>query len=197
MSDFDVKIETFTNLTLTQAAKARDKIMEKCESEKKATLAAYTAECEEKFSKMLKENQVKISTENHRSVSKEVTECKKKIFSHREMLIGKLFDALNDKISEFKKSNEYKNYLEQCILKGIETVGKDNLLLTFDTSDKEIGEEFSKNYNAEVNFKDGLVGGVIVSAKMCAVACNMSIQASIENLKETFLENSGFSIDVM
>ena len=91
MADFDVKIETFTNLTLTQAAKARDKILEKCENGKKTALDEYSKQCGEKFSKMLKENQTKISTENHRNVSKEITECKKAVFSHREMLIEKLF----------------------------------------------------------------------------------------------------------
>ena len=112
MADFDVKIETFTNLTLTQAAKARDKILEKCENDKKTALDEYSKKCGEKFSKMLKENQTKISTENHRNVSKEITECKKAVFSHREMLIEKLFADLKGKIADYKKSGEYKDYLE-------------------------------------------------------------------------------------
>ena len=29
------------------------------------------------------------------------------------------------------------------------------------------------------------------------IACNMSFSSCIENLRETFLENSGFSIDVI
>lgn len=196
MADFDVKIETFTNLTLTQAAKARDKILEKCENDKKTALDEYSKQCGEKFSKMLKENQTKISTENHRNVSKEITECKKAVFSHREMLIEKLFADLKGKIADYKKSSEYKDYLEKCAEKGISEIGGKNFTLTFDTADKEIGGEIAEKLNAKAEFKDGLIGGVTVSGEG-NIACNMSFSSCIENLRETFLENSGFSIDVI
>lgn len=196
MADFDVKIETFTNLTLTQAAKARDKILEKCENGKKTALDEYSKQCGEKFSKMLKENQTKISTENHRNVSKEITECKKAVFSHREMLIEKLFADLKGKIADYKKSSEYKDYLEKCAEKGISEIGGKNFTLTFDTSDKETGGEIAEKLNAKAEFKDGLIGGVTVSGDG-NIACNMSFSSCIENLRETFLENSGFSIDVI
>lgn len=196
MADFDVKIETFTNLTLTQAAKARDKILEKCENGKKDALDKYSKECDAKFSKMLKENQTKISTENHRNVSKEITECKKAVFSHREMLIEKLFADLKGKIAEYKKSGEYKAYLEKCVQNGIKEAGGDKLTFTFDVSDKSVGEEICAKYGAAADFKDFLIGGVIVSGGG-NIACNMSFSSCIENLRETFLENSGFSIDVM
>ena len=163
MADFDVKIETFTNLTLTQAAKARDKILEKCENGKKTALDEYSKQCGEKFSKML---------------------------------IEKLFADLKGKIADYKKSSEYKDYLEKCAEKGISEIGGKNFTLTFDTSDKETGGEIAEKLNAKAEFKDGLIGGVTVSGEG-NIACNMSFSSCIENLRETFLENSGFSIDVI
>ncbi len=197
MADFDVKIETFTNLTLTQAAKARDKILEKCENDKKCALEEYTKECGEKFSKLIKENQNKIKTENHQRVSKEVTECKRAVFSHREMLINRLFDELADKISEYKKTDKYAEYLKKCIDDGAKKAGGKDIILTFDASDKKIGNSLCERYGFSAQFKDNLCGGVIVSASGSNIAYNMSFSAQIENLRETFLENSGFSIDVM
>ncbi|UKI36217.1 MAG: hypothetical protein L6V93_20100 [Clostridiales bacterium] len=39
------------------------------------------------------------------------------------MLIEKLFADLKGKIADYKKSGEYKDYLEKCAKKGIDEVG--------------------------------------------------------------------------
>ncbi len=194
MYNFDRKFENFTDITLSQAAQRRDEILSKCGEKKKRELARYETVCANQMKQYVEETVAKLQQSSNQAISQKITEGKKAVFSYRETLIGNLFTELDQKVDAFVKSDAYPDYVKNVIQCGENQLGGKDLLVTLDKADQTRLADLIKLLPYPVAFEDGLRGGAIVLDTKNHKVYNGSIQAVLAQLKENFLEKSGFAI---
>lgn len=194
MYDFDKKFEKFSKIILSQASEKRDEILADYEKEKISELQEFEEKCKKDYEKQSETEILNAKKECSREIAQVITERKKEIFAYRESLIDSVFEEVDKKFSEFKKSEDYFKYLVKQVSDAKNELKSDKLVITLDVSDKALADKLKNEFNAEVKTETGITGGVIVVSSETSVCCDLSYSKKISDLRETFLEKSGFSI---
>ena len=194
MYDFDKKFEKFSKIILSQASEKRDELLADYEKEKISELQEFEEKCKRDYEKQSETEILNAKKECSREIAQAITERKKEIFAYRESLIDSVFEEVDKKFSEFKKSADYFKYLVKQVNDAKKELKSDKLVITLDVSDEALAGKLKNEFNAEVKTETGITGGAIVLSSETSVCCDLSYSKKISDLRETFLEKSGFSI---
>lgn len=173
-SEVDKKIE----LIREQADEKRSELLEKAENE--ALHEAY-----DKIKACVSEEKYK----SKMTVSKAEQEARIKVLTHRENLVGKIFDSINDKLNDFTGSEAYKTFLSG-LLNG-ENTGK-NTVIYLREEDMKYESLLRITAGSECKFEADrsiAYGGLSIYDSLSSVLVNKTIDNMLEEQKKDFGSN--------
>ncbi|MBP1591094.1 MAG: hypothetical protein ILP22_03535 [Oscillospiraceae bacterium] len=126
---------------------------------------------------------------NKMTVSKAEQEARIKVLTYRENLVGKIFDSVDDKLTDFTRSDEYPAYLEG-LLDG-ENIGSDTVIYLREEDMKyesvlrrKAGNECSFEADPEIVY-----GGLSVYDRKSSVLINKTLDNMLDEQKKDFGSN--------
>ncbi len=126
---------------------------------------------------------------NRMTVSKAEQEARIKVLTYREGLVGKIFDSVNDKLTDFTCSDAYGSYLES-LLDG-EKTDKDTVIFLREEDMKyesllrrKAGNECSFEADPEIVY-----GGLSVYDRNSSVLINKTLDNMLDEQKKDFGSN--------
>jgi vacuolar-type H+-ATPase subunit E/Vma4 len=137
-------------------------------------------------------DELKLATASEISVSK--LDNKINLLKLREKYVVEIFDELDRKVIEFKKTDKY----HQCMVKCLENYNLDYTKGFFLV--KEEDKEFFENLLKEKNIKSIVkadyirLGGFKFESTELSILIDETLDSRVENQREWFQENSGFII---
>jgi vacuolar-type H+-ATPase subunit E/Vma4 len=171
-----------------------DRINQEIEYLRNKSLKKYKAKLEQEID-AYRENELdelKLATASEISVSK--LENKKNLLKLREKYVVDIFDLLDKKVIEFKKSEKY----YKCMLKCLENYNLDYTKGFFlvKEEDKDFFENLlkEKNINSAVKADYIRLGGFKFESTELSILIDETLDSRVENQREWFQENSGFII---
>ena len=126
---------------------------------------------------------------NKMTVSKAEQEARIKVLTYRENLVGRIFDSVDDKLTDFTRSDEYPAYLEG-LLDG-ENIGSDTVIYLREEDMKyesvlrrKAGNECSFEADPEIVY-----GGLSVYDRKSSVLINKTLDNMLDEQKKDFGSN--------
>ena len=126
---------------------------------------------------------------NKMTVSKAEQEARIKVLTYREGLVGRIFDSVDDKLTDFTRSDEYPAYLEG-LLDG-ENIGSDTVIYLREEDMKyesvlrrKAGNECSFEADPEIVY-----GGLSVYDRKSSVLINKTLDNMLDEQKKDFGSN--------
>lgn len=126
---------------------------------------------------------------NRMTVSKAEQEAKVALLRHREELVGRIFDSVDDKLKSFTDSDGYVSYL-RSLLKGEET-GK-NTVVYVREEDMKYESALRETAGTECSFEADrsiVYGGLSVFDSVSSVLVNKTIDNMLDEQKRDFGSN--------
>lgn len=194
MSTIDDKFENFARMAINEASAKRDSAIKELEKYKAESIKNAEEECLEKAYKNVKNGVSKARQRYDDIVSREPSDCKRQLLEYRDSLISELFASLLEKVMEYKKSDEYKQFLFNSIKDGLERAGEGDIAVTVDKSDDKFSDEIKQTFGCELNYDENIIGGCIIKNISEKKIFNNSLSEKISEVRAKFLEESKFSI---
>ncbi len=192
-SAMEAKLAAFSETVLNEAKKRSDETDAKTE-------AIRAEKTERKHNEFLEEAYRKIQsavtktrrTENERVLRAE-NDAKKEILKRREEIISSVFNEAELRLSEFAKSDEYKEYFGRKLSEALLSVGEGEKTVFVTERDFDA----ASNCKAEVKTvpEHGFIGGVRVLNKNKGIIADFSFGEALAEVRADFLQKSGLSIE--
>ena len=155
------KIEHFMEVSIKDAKKQRDSVLQDYE---KGLLALFESHKEE--AKKNAALQEKIEAENlkrhaYKVYLKESLELKRKYSLRQKELSDSVFEEVKQMLAEFKKTKDYEDLLLKQILAALNVSGKEDLTIYIDPEDQHLMGSLAKRANKELTLSKYSFGGGI------------------------------------
>ncbi len=129
-----------------------------------------------------------------REVSSRKLEAQRKVLSHRNEMIDKVFDSIRKNLAEFCKSEDYKELLRVRLAKCEEQTGTAKCTAYFSRRDIGIGQELCKGTKFTPQESQSItLGGVTVICEASGIAYDCTFDSSLNQQRELFSKASGLS----
>lgn len=194
MMSIEEKLDSFIKLAISEAAAKRDGILKELEEYKRLRLDEAENACLEKSYKIIQKGVSEARKKSDAIIALEPVENKKALLEYREELIDGLFKELIEKLNDFKKSGEYREFLIKNTQTAVEAVGDGELVILIDKSDEAYLRDLEKRFGFRVELSEGIIGGAVVKNITGRKVYDNSLNEKINTLREGFLEETGFSI---
>lgn len=186
------KLEIFSETALREA-KERRKL---AEHELKARYDEACGEIEAKAAKTASEYFKDEKNALEQKLSRETitlqTEAKKEFVKLRAELTDKVFDAVSQRVSEFKKSEEYDKYMLYGINKVIEEYGT-GITVVLCGDDMRLKAIIDSRVTVE-EAERGFIGGFKVLVNNTKIVVNNTLETKLDEARSEFRLNGGFLI---
>jgi V/A-type H+-transporting ATPase subunit E len=197
MSMPEKKLDKFSSAVLKDAEEQRSKILEEIEEYRKSQMEKAEEEILHEAYIMIQNEIASIKNKHSRKISLSELEGRRNLLILREELSGKVFDESAKYITEFTKTEEYKDYMCGLVKKCCEAipagsieikVKKDDLALS-DTLVAASGRDAKVIESVNIN-----LGGVLVSNTAKGIVMDETLDLKLSSQKDWFASESGLSI---
>lgn len=167
--------------------------VESAREEAKAELEAYQAELEKDFSdyqvsrqKMLETDrrleQENVKRQMNKEISREQLEIRRRMSQQMDEKKRLLFDEVKEKLQNFRKQPEYREYLYQKFRRALDFAGHDEIQLLLSSGDADCQEELVHRLSHPITVLNHDFGG---GACAVIISRNLQIDDSFITLLET------------
>lgn len=155
------KLENFKKSAMKDATMQSNSLIQDSEEKIKKSLDEYEAKAKEDFDSKLKIQTSMIISKNNQDITKDTLKIKQEIEKRRLELVDSLFEDLEMKLIEFKKSAEYKDLLIKQINDVKEYAKDSEITIYIDGTDAGLVSELKEITNIPVEISDiRIIGGV-------------------------------------
>jgi V/A-type H+-transporting ATPase subunit E len=193
MIDSTEKFDRFSRTVLTKARQEYESIITQAEMELGEKTEAYENTCLENAYKSIQKQQTEIKNNATAEVSKIAREARSSIASKRINIVGEVFDLVLDKISAFKQTAQYKEFLLAQISQSVTELGAGEMIIYLDKSDEAYVSDIKLLYpEAEVACTDeNIIGGCKVLNQSKMQFADNTVAANLDSQKQNFFMTSG------
>jgi len=195
----DNKLRHFSSSVMSQARFERDEILRDIENTKASSLSKAESEILDEVYHYIQNEMVKISNENKQEISSEVFSLRRQSILKRDAMVDNIFSEVIDKISAFTQSDEYGDYLVNCLRTGIPMLDGHKITVYMRESDSRFVEKLEtcvENCILQLFYTDDIqYGGLIISSDSTHRIVDMSFDHRLDELREEFIKKSGLCID--
>lgn len=197
MASMDEKLKQFAYYVIDDATKQRDALLKEIESEKTHNIDNEELELLSGAYSQIQNVITKSRRTNNENVLKIEMDLKKKLILKREEIINDVFKEVRQRLINFTKNEEYKNWLKAKLQKAVSEVGAGTKIVYISKSDmnyQKFLEDGIENITVLQAEEDDIVGGVRVYNSDKNVFIDYSIDNMIDEQRNQFLQMSGLSI---
>ena len=155
------KLDIFFRAAIEAASGKSEEIIEEQKKVYQESIASYEKMKQEELSTRVRIAENQVEKEENRIVSEQLLELKKEYHSRQEERKAELFLLVENRLEEYRKTQEYKNFL----LKKIEAAGRyaeeNELQVYIDPADRELQRELAAKAGCEVLVSKEAFGGGI------------------------------------
>ena len=198
MAGIEDKLAVFSNVVLAEAEKQKEKLVKESEMKKKKAIENKENEYLEDAYAEIQRAVSKYSKESNERVLKFEMGLKKNLLLRREEIIDEVFKAVEDKLSAFTQTDEYKIWLEKKIEKACKEVGrgKKNVFV----SEKDL--KYKADLESKIDMIDvakcddeDIIGGATVYNVDRKVFADYTLKQLLDEQRHLFLQTSGLTIN--
>lgn len=133
----------------------------------------------------------KAEREAHASVLKAEQEARRELSAYREELADDVFAYAREKINEFMRTDEYKNWLLATAERALSECEEGERTLEVNADDAHLLADF----DAEVRIAEK-IGGLRAVNHTKGIIADYSVDGMLEEEREVFLNNCGLKIEI-
>lgn len=195
MAEEKNKLEHFKNAVFAEAEKRADSIVEQAQktvdkNKKKIKKTIKTTENAE-FLKIDKDTQARII----REISAKKLNSNRNILLHRQQLSDKIFANVEKRLSDFRNSDKYEDYLLKLVKSSAEKFPDEKGFVFIGKADEKYKEMLEKASGFNVEIKPSItLGGLIVVFSGINVVLDSSFDSALEEEKENFCNTSQLAL---
>jgi len=193
MEKIDEKINHFSNIIFTKAAKEKDEILQNIEVKRKEILRKKELEYLEKAYENIQTGLRRLDKEKNEIISRSIMDGKKRILNKREAIINLIIENTKEKLSQFVRSDEYEDYLVRTIKRGLEEMqgqaGQIEILLC--KEDEILINKLNEKFDVQFIISEkmnGMIGGCLIYNKGNNTLINNTIKDDLYAKKQSIME---------
>lgn len=198
MSRIEEKFRKFSYMVMKEAYARKNEIISEAEKLRMQTISEKEEVLLKKAYDKIRNYVLKTEKEHNEEISKAILSGKQALFNRREEILKSVFSNVKNRLMEFKKSDEYKCFMIETILKGLEKAGQGEIQIDAVSEDIPLIEEIRAKTGAIFELRvseEDLLGGCLIRNKTKGFLLDCSFAKNLSNEKAAFLENYGLSID--
>ena len=155
------KLETLSQAALEDATTQSDALIEGYQKEMEKAIKTREEELKQKNISEYEYQYAKLEREKNKALSQDLLAAKMTVTQKTEEITSKLFDLVKQKLSDFKKTPEYENYLLILIKSATDFSNGKDLTIYLDSSDASLKETLEKKSGKTIELsKEDFFGGI-------------------------------------
>ena len=136
----------------------------------------------------------KLKREANKTLSAEQLSIKRTLSEKNEELKNQLFEEVRKKMEDFKKTEEYKNYLKTKIREAVSFASGDALQFYLDPSDEEYRKELEEEFSISMLVSETpFTGGIRAVIPEKNILIDNSFDSLISEEQEAFIFHGGMT----
>lgn len=185
------KLKSFTDMALREAYRRKKELIEHTQKRTEEQFRQKEIELLENAYHSIQTGTRQNRRELNEEVSKALVEGKKKLFDKRKRIIGDVFKTVNQKLREYRKSENYEKDMLGQMKQCIEILDDEKYILEADPDEVKTISEIAKKtcvvYETGISEKE-LDGGFIIYAANKNMRVDCSFETRKTEARENFLE---------
>ncbi|MCD7731651.1 MAG: V-type ATP synthase subunit E [Oscillospiraceae bacterium] len=194
MSTENEKLQKFISAVNEEIDAKVSRLLEEAEAEKESIISAAKAESESVSAKYAASEQKKNGSRYVKDISKAELEMKKDVLRRREELCDKVFDAVEKRLSDYRKTNAYADGLVKALLLMNVGSGSEIRLAPEDMKLAEVLKRIVKaedvTFAADSSIK---LGGFSVYSKEKHTIVDKTFDIAVEEQRSAFINSNAFA----
>ena len=195
MNYVDKKLQIFEEAVMQEANQKKIEIDSELDKKKKDALEQFELNVLEQVYFTIQKEKAASTRQKNEAISKALASSRKTLLLGREKMVEELFARIESRLDGFKKSEAYKEYLQNSAAVAISSVGEGDIAILIDSTDIALTDWLSGATGKEV-LQDSvkIAGGCRAFNRTKNIIFDNSLISRIEEVKEKFLEEAKLSI---
>lgn len=198
MNKIEEKFNKFSYMVMKQADAKKKEMISQAEKASAQTVTEKEILFLKHAYERIHESLNNIEKDFNEEVSKAILSSKQTLFNRREDILKSVFSNVRKKLENFKQSDEYKSFMIETIMHGLDEIGQGKIQVSVDSEDIPLIEEIRTKTGAIFELSESqeqLLGGCLIRNKTKGFLYDYSFVKRLNDEKAAFLENYGLSID--
>lgn len=186
------KLDNFRTICVENARKDSAKAQSAVRTKLEASFEEHKAQKNETLRTRVYEETIEVRREFNRIESERRAEIRRKMAKRQAVIENRIFDAVEGKLAEFRKSPEYGEYLVRKVNEAIDFAEGESITVYIDPSDQEsVGPLLKKRGVSPTVSKESFGGGVRVVLNKSRILIDNSFKKKLEEAREWFSFDGG------
>lgn len=199
MSQSEKKLDKFSSAVLKDAQEQRAKILAEIEEYRKSELEKAEEEILHDAYVMIQNEIASIKNKHSRKISLAELDGRRQQLILRDKLTEKVFDEAAVQITEFTKSDKYKQYMLDLVKKSCAQIPEGKIIISVKNDDLGLGGDLAAASGREAEVKaDAAIqlGGLLVSNPENGIVVDETLDFKLNSQRDWFTSVSGLSISL-
>ncbi len=197
MQEQQEKLARFEKAVFAEVDAKADNIRRDAETGQKEMFSEYEILQAAKSEKELNRQKEELKKNAKHELAKFSLDCKRKLLVKRAELTDEVFASVQNRLQEFRASEEYPSYLLGCISAFSKTAPSAELKIFVHSADLPLAKDIQKacSQPCTVEADDSIdLGGFTARAENSGVCYDETLRQKLAGQKNYFIENSGLSL---
>ena len=181
------KLFNFKECAINDANMQSNKLIDDSEENIKKSLEEYDAKAKEEYEERLKTEMNIINSKNNQDITREALRIKQQVERKRLEIVSEIFDELEKKLMEYKKTEEYKELLIKQISKVKEFSKESEFIVYIDETDKDLLDELKNCTQTNIEISNtSIKGGIKAVIEEKNLLLNYTFVSKLNDEKANF-----------
>ena len=186
------KLDNFRTICVENARKDSAKAQSAARTKLEASFEEHKEQKNETLRTRVYEETIEVRREFNRIESERRAEIRRKMAKRQAVIENRIFEAVEGKLAEFRKSPEYGEYLVRKVNEAIDFAEGESITVYIDPSDQEsVGPLLKKRGVSPTVSKESFGGGVRVVLNKSRILIDNSFRKKMEEAREWFTFDEG------
>ena len=186
------KLDNFRTICVENARKDSAKAQSAARTKLEASFEEHKEQKNETLRTRVYEETIEVRREFNRIESERRAEIRRKMAKRQTVIENRIFEAVEGKLAEFRKSPEYGEYLVRKVNEAIDFAEGESITVYIDPSDQESVEPLLKKRGVSPTVsKESFGGGVRVVLNKSRILIDNSFKKKLEEAREWFSFDGG------
>ena len=199
MINAEEKLTMLRESKLSETKQKADKLVSDAENESSRIVLEASDKYYADAEKTIESEKAAIAVKYAKQTAALRSQVQKDILMHRNMLTEKLFDGVREKLTQFRNTKEYKEYIGRCISDYKKSYDIENAEIRVSAEDMQRTDELFEGLpeSVKITCDDTIVlGGVKIRPANVGVICDGTLDAALLKQAENFSDIADSSLKV-
>ncbi len=186
------KLDNFRTICVENARKDAAKAQNAAKAKLEASFEEHKAQKKESMRTRVYEETIEVRREFNRIESERRAEIRRKMAKRQAVIENRIFESVEAKLAEFRKSPAYAEYLIRKVSEAMSFAEGDSITIYIDPADKNsVTRAFEKRGLSPVVSNESFGGGVRVVLNKRRILIDNSFKKKLEEAREQFSFDGG------